>query len=51
MKPSHFLKENLPGARLEIVAKTGHAVNLEEPALYNRLVLGFIESVEAQRRG
>lgn len=51
IKPSHFLKENLPGARLEIVAKTGHAVNLEEPALYNRLVLGFIEGVEAKRRG
>lgn len=50
-KPSHFLKETLPGARLEVVEKTGHAVNLEEPALYNRLVLGFIETVEAQRRG
>jgi pimeloyl-ACP methyl ester carboxylesterase len=49
VKPSHFLKENLPGARLEIVAKTGHCVNLEEPALYNRLVLGFIEGVEARR--
>lgn len=50
VKPSHFLKETLPGARLEVVAKTGHAVNLEEPALYNRLVLGFIEVVEAQRQ-
>jgi pimeloyl-ACP methyl ester carboxylesterase len=49
IKPSHFLEENLPGARLEVVAKTGHAVNLEEPALYNRLVMGFIESVEAKR--
>jgi pimeloyl-ACP methyl ester carboxylesterase len=51
IKPSHFLKETLPGARLEIVPKTGHAVNLEEPALYNRLVLGFIENVEARRHG
>jgi pimeloyl-ACP methyl ester carboxylesterase len=49
VKPSHFLKENLPGARLEIVAKTGHCVNLEEPALYNRLVMGFIEDIEARR--
>jgi len=48
--PSHFLKEALPGARLEVMAKTGHAVNLEEPALYNRLVMEFIEAVEAQRR-
>jgi len=45
--PSHFLKETLPGARLEVVPKTGHCVNLEEPALYNRLVMGFIEDVEA----
>ncbi len=51
IKPSHFLKENLPGARLEIVAKTGHCVNLEEPALYNRLVMGFIEGIEARRQG
>ena len=49
VKPSHFLKETLPGARLEIVSKTGHCVNLEEPALYNRLVMGFIEGVEARR--
>jgi pimeloyl-ACP methyl ester carboxylesterase len=49
VKPSHFLKETLPGARLEIVRQTGHCVNLEEPALYNRLVMGFIEGVEAQR--
>lgn len=51
VKPSYFLKEVLPGARLEVLAKTGHAVNLEEPALYNRLVMEFIETVEAQRRG
>ena len=50
VKPSHFLKETLPGARLEIVPKTGHCVNLEEPALYNRLVIGFIEGIEARRR-
>lgn len=49
VKPSHFLKDTLPGARLEIVAKTGHCVNLEEPALYNRLVMGFIEGIEARR--
>jgi pimeloyl-ACP methyl ester carboxylesterase len=51
IKPSYFLNATLPGARLEVVAKTGHAVNLEEPALYNRLVMGFIEGVEAKRRG
>ena len=51
VKPSHFLKETVLGARLEVLDKTGHAVNLEEPALYNRLVLEFIEAAEAKRRG
>jgi pimeloyl-ACP methyl ester carboxylesterase len=46
IKPSQFLEEALPSALLETVVKTGHAVNLEEPALYNRLVMGFIEGVE-----
>jgi pimeloyl-ACP methyl ester carboxylesterase len=50
VKPSHFINEVLPGARLEVVPTTGHLVNIEEPALYNRLVMGFIEAVEAQRR-
>jgi pimeloyl-ACP methyl ester carboxylesterase len=49
IKPSHFLKATLPGARLEILPKTGHGVNLEEPALVNRLVAGFIAAVEARR--
>ena len=51
VKPSHFLKDTLPGAQLEVLEKTGHAVNLEEPVLYNRLVMEFIEAVEAKRRG
>lgn len=47
--PSHFLKETLPGAQLVVVTKTGHCVNLEEPALYNQRVLGFIEETEMRR--
>ncbi len=49
-KPSHFLKEVLPGARLEILPHTGHGVNLEEPVLVNRMVEDFITEVEARRR-
>jgi pimeloyl-ACP methyl ester carboxylesterase len=47
--PSHFLKETLPGAQLVVVTKTGHCVNLEEPALYNQRVMGFIEETEMRR--
>jgi len=48
-KPSHFLAETLPGARLEVLPNTGHGVNLEEPARVNRLVEDFIAAVEARR--
>ena len=49
-KPSHFLQETLPGARLEILPNTGHAVNIEEPEKINRLVADFVGSVEAAHR-
>ena len=44
-KPSEFLARVLPDARLVVVPKTGHAVNQEEPAEFNRLCLAFIEAV------
>jgi pimeloyl-ACP methyl ester carboxylesterase len=50
LKPSRFLAETLPGARLEVIAKTGHGLNLEEPALVNALVERFIQAAEARGR-
>jgi len=44
-KPSEFLGRVLPDARLVVVPRTGHAVNQEEPAEFNRLCLAFIEAV------
>jgi pimeloyl-ACP methyl ester carboxylesterase len=49
-KPSHFLAETLPGARLEILPNTGHGVNIEEPDRVNRLVADFVVAVEAKRK-
>jgi pimeloyl-ACP methyl ester carboxylesterase len=49
-KPSHFLAETLPGARLEILPNTGHGVNLEEPDRVNQMVAEFVGAVEAKRR-
>ena len=49
-KPSHFLAETLPGARLEILPNTGHGVNIEEPDRVNRMVGEFVGAVEAKRR-
>lgn len=49
--PSVFLNRTISVARLETFPGTGHAVNLEEPRDYNRLVFAFIAGVEASRAG
>ncbi len=43
-KPSEFLVRVLPDARLVVVPESGHAVNQEEPAEFNRLCLAFIDA-------
>jgi pimeloyl-ACP methyl ester carboxylesterase len=43
-KPSDFLKRVLPDASLHVIPQTGHCVNLENPAEFNRLCLGFVEA-------
>jgi 3-oxoadipate enol-lactonase len=40
LQPSLYLKRVLPNAGLAMFAKTGHAVNLEEPDAFNRELAG-----------
>jgi 3-oxoadipate enol-lactonase len=47
--PSLFLKKHLPAAGLAMFPKSGHVLNLEEPALFNETVERFITLVEANR--
>ena len=47
--PSLFLKQHLPAAGLSFFPKSGHVLNLEEPALFNEMVERFIALVEAGR--
>ena len=49
LAPGIFLKRTIPAAGLAVLPKTGHALNLEEPALFNQLVADFIAAVEAGR--
>jgi pimeloyl-ACP methyl ester carboxylesterase len=49
LEPSLFLKRRLPNAGLLILPRTGHAVNLEEPQLFNQAVLEFLTAVEQGR--
>jgi pimeloyl-ACP methyl ester carboxylesterase len=44
-----FLKRTIPSAGLWVAPRTGHAVNLEEPAAFNRQVHDFFSLVERGR--
>ncbi|MCB1510270.1 MAG: alpha/beta hydrolase [Hyphomicrobiaceae bacterium] len=49
LAPGIFLKRTIPSAGLLVVPNTGHAINLEEPALFNQAVADFLAQVEAGR--
>ncbi|MGJ4993835.1 alpha/beta fold hydrolase [Bradyrhizobium sp. HKCCYLS3077] len=49
IEPSLFLKRHLPASGLAVFPKSGHVLNLEEPALFNEAVERFIALVEAGR--
>ena len=49
VEPSLFLKKHLPASGLTLFPKSGHVLNLEEPALFNEMVERFIALVEAGR--
>jgi pimeloyl-ACP methyl ester carboxylesterase len=42
-----FLKRAIPRSGLAVFPQSGHAINLEEPELFNRTVLDFLTSVES----
>ncbi|HEV8094193.1 MAG TPA: alpha/beta hydrolase [Burkholderiales bacterium] len=44
-----LMKRCIPKAGLAILPKSGHAINLEEPALFNRLLEDFLHQVQAGR--
>ncbi len=48
---SVFLKRTVPRCGLMMVPKTGHGINLEEPATFNAAVQDFIHAVERDRWG
>ena len=44
-----LMKRCIPKAGLAVLPKSGHAINLEEPALFNRLLEDFLHQVQAGR--
>ena len=47
--PALYLKRCCPSARLSIVPATGHLVNVEEPAYFNRITEDFLALVDGGR--
>jgi pimeloyl-ACP methyl ester carboxylesterase len=44
--PALLMKRTLPNAGLMVFPKSGHAINLEEPDLFNEAVQRFLTDVE-----
>lgn len=49
VEPGVFIKRVCPAARLTVVPATGHAVNIEEPDLFNQLTDDFLTLVDSGR--
>lgn len=49
LEPALFMKRTIPTAALITFPNSGHLINLEEPATFNRVVLDFITEVDAGR--
>ena len=47
IEPSIFMKRHIPYSGMVVIPQSGHAINLEEPELFNRAVLDFLTAVEA----
>lgn len=47
LDPGIFMKRKIPHAGLAVFPKSGHLINLEEPALFNALVMDFVSAVDA----
>ena len=47
--PGVLLKQTIPSAALAVMPNCGHAINIEEPDAYNRIVGDFLAQVDSGR--
>jgi pimeloyl-ACP methyl ester carboxylesterase len=45
LAPSEYMAKKIPGARLEVIPDAGHSSNLDQPAIFNRVLGDFLESL------
>ena len=51
IEPSIYLKRHIATSGLAMFPKSGHTVNIEEPALFNQVLGDFLAQVDAGRWG
>jgi pimeloyl-ACP methyl ester carboxylesterase len=49
LMPGILMKQNIPSAALAVMPNSGHAINIEEPEEYNRIVGDFLAQVDSGR--
>jgi pimeloyl-ACP methyl ester carboxylesterase len=49
LMPGILMKQSIPSSALVVIPNAGHAINIEEPEEYNRLVGDFLSQVESGR--
>ena len=47
---AEYIQCGITNSRLEIIDDAGHLMNLEQPEIFNRVLLGFIREAEPHRR-
>lgn len=50
IEPALFMKRHIPDARLWVVPRSSHPVNLEEPEAFNRVLADFIDEIDNRHR-
>jgi pimeloyl-ACP methyl ester carboxylesterase len=45
LAPCEYMAKKIPGARLEVIADAGHSSNLDQPAVFNRVLGSFLQSL------
>ena len=49
LQPGLLMKQTIPAAALAVMPNCGHAINIEDPDEFNRIVAAFIVQVDAGR--
>ena len=48
VEPTKMLARTIPSATLSVLPRTGHTINLEEPARFNQLAEDFLDTIESR---